>query len=388
MAYIMDSQKLDLLWKKIQYGVSLTDADKSPYEELTKSSDQIKASDIWQNDNLIPSPAVAVPGTVELVDIRMVAEPSVTDGTAWIAVRTYGIGITPENRLRDFISPKFDPSYEIRVYADEQKQNPIFNSSIETNWIFDYSSGILWFPEANTVSDIPAVYVVGYRYVGPKGLPATFSGDVIDVLTDLTDGTFDGGYVEGWVENETKISDAVDQLNRALLDFIPRAPIQLNQLYLEMPGSVNLIEDANVVLSTGFTNNTNGLGFIPSPGQIVDKVAGINLETNYVGPFGSGNSGTLSVELNNATSGFVVLSAGDNSGIYGNLDLNQDTATNVANSTFYETLTARAVSLNLPLGLNALSLKHTETGSTNTLWLVRDSSNALPTTTAMTVSAL
>ncbi len=387
MTYIDDSLKLDLLWKKFQFGVSQTDPNKSPYEELTKTHDQIRASDIWQQDSSIPANASAVTGIVEFVDIRLREETSVTDGSAWVAVGVYGTGITPENRLKDFISPKFDPSYEIRVYSDSSKTQRIYNSAETTNWVFDYSSGLLWFPNFDGLRVVEEVYITGYRYVGPKGLNPTFAGDVIDVLTDLTDGNFEGGYIPGWEENKTRISDAIDQLNRALLDFLPKAPTMLSEMYLEMPGSITLIDDANVVLSTGFKNNTNGLSFIPSPGQGVEKVVGINLETNYVGPFGDGAKGVLSVNLNNASAGEVVLSLGDNSGIYGNLDLNQENATIGEYSTFYETLTARAVALNLPTGLNALKLNHTVTGQTNTLWLVRDSSNVKPTITAVTVEA-
>ena len=388
MAYINDSLKLDLLWKKLQFGVSQTHVSKSPYEELTKSSEQLRASELWQQDNLIPVPAAATGGIVELVDIRCRVEPSVTDSTTWVAVRVYANGITSENRLRDFISPKFDGSYEIRVYSDVAKQNRIYNSASETNWIFDYSSGILWFP--NVATKPTEVYVVGYRYIGPKGLNPTFDGDVIDVLTDLTDGSFAGGYIPGWVENETKISDAIDALNRALLDFMPKAPVTLSELYLEMPGAVSVINDSNVVLSSGAKDNTGSLGFKPKPGEQVSRVAGINLETNYVGPFGNGNSGSLSAEVNNISVGSINLGPGDDSGIYSNspvgkLDLNQDISTEGENTSFYETLTARVVGLDLPMGLNGINLKHTETGTTNTLWVVRDSLNTKPVVNWVTV---
>ncbi|MNR94426.1 hypothetical protein D3C72_255010 [compost metagenome] len=378
MAYIDDTQKLDLLWKKLQYGVSFTDPSKTAYEELTRSHDQLRATDIWQQDNLIPATAGSVPGVVEFVDIRCRPEPSVTDNTAWVAVNVYATGITVENRLRDFIHPKFDPSYEIRVYADSAKTKRIFNSADETNWVFDYSSGILWFPTIDVDDPITEVYILGYRYIGPKGLNPTFSGTVIDVLGDVTGGDFSGGYVPGFVENETKIADAVDQINRALLDFVPKAPITLAELLIEMPGAVSVIDDANVVLSEGAIDNTNIIGFKPAPGNTVERVAGINLETTYVGPFGDGKQGTLSVELNNTSVGLVNLTDGDNSGIYGKLDLNQDVSNAGTNTSFFETLTARAVALDLPLGLNALNLTHSVTGSTNTLWLVRDSITTKP----------
>lgn len=386
MAYIDDSQKLDLLWKKIQYGVSQTNPGKSAYEELTRSSDQVRASEIWREDNLIPAPATFVPGTSEYFERRCVAEPSVTDNSAWVAVDVYANGITPDNRLRDFISPKFDPSYEIRVYKDSELTSRIFNSAVETNWVFDYSSGILWFPNVDPTNPIEEVYITGWRYVGPKGLNPTFSGSVIDVLTDLSNGSFAGGYVPGWVENQTKISDAIDQLNRALLDFKPKPPATLNEQTILMPGAVVSMDDANVVLSAGFVDNTNNTPFAPTPGQAVEKVMGINLETTYAGPFGNGNEGTLTLKLNNTDTGSVALSTGDNSGVYGKLELNQDTSAGATSTVFYETLIARAVALDLPKGLNSLRIVHSDTGSTNTLWLVRDSSLVKPVINSTSVS--
>lgn len=387
MAYIDNNQKIDLLWKKLEFGVSQTSPDKSAYEELTRSGQILRASEIWQQDSLIPTSAAAIEGVVEFVDIRCRMEPSVTDNSAWVAVQVYEDGITPSNRLRDFISPIFDPSYEIKVYKDLAKTQRIFNSSIETNWVFDYSSGILWLPGLSETTAPASVYITGFRYVGAKGLNPTFSGSLIDVLTNLTDGSFAGGYIPGWVENETKISDAIDQINRALLDFIPRAPNTLVDYTLEMTGAIQSMDDANIVLSADAVNNTNGMPFAPLAGQAVERVVGLNLETTYVGPFGSGNSGTLSVDLNNASAGQIALSDGDNTGVYGNLELNQDTSANSANdSKFYETLIARAVGLNLPKGLNGIRLTHSETGSTNTLWVVRDSTNIKPTITSLSVT--
>lgn len=378
MSNVTYQQKIDLLWKHL-YGVVQTTSNKSEYEEYRLRHEQLRASDIWREDSSIPNPASAAAGIVEFRDIRLVADPSVVDNSAWVAVDIFANGLAEDNLLTDFIPPSFHPTYEIKVFSDAAKTKRIFNSEDETNWIFDYSAGILWLPNLDPAENLTEVYLVGYRYIGPKGMNPTFSGDVIDVLGDLTNGDFTGGYVEGFEENETRISDAIDLINRALNDFVPTAPFGLDEYELIMPGTTFVINDANIVLSEGATDNAGSLGGKPLAGNTVGKVLGFNLETDYVGPFGNGRSGILSFELNNVSSGSKTLTVGSDTGVYDNLEINQDIGYGSQIKAFYETLQARAVNLDLPFGLNGLSLKHTETGSTNTLFVVRDSSQVVPT---------
>jgi hypothetical protein len=385
MSNLTAQQKIDLMWKRI-YGVAQTSTLKSEYEEYTLRRDLVRSSDIWREDASIPEIASTVPGIVEFRDIRLIAEPSVEDNSTWVAVETYGTGITPENRLMDFIPPSIHPSYEIKVFKDAGKSQRIFNSEDETNWVFDYSSGILWIPNLDPNENLTEVYLVGYQYVGAKGMNPTFSGDVIDTLGELSNGDFTGGYVPGFVENQTKISDAIDLINRALNDFIPTAPSSLSDYELTMPGATFVVNDANIVLASGFTDNSGSLGSKPVPGNTVGKIVGVNLETEYVGPFGNGRTGTLSVELNNTTVGSHILTPGSDTGVYGKLEINQDVSFGTAGVSFYETLIARAVHIDFPLGLNGLSLKHTVSGSTSTLFLVRDSLSSLPTITSSNVT--
>lgn len=385
MSNLTAQQKIDLMWKRI-YGVAQTSILKSEYEEYTLRRDQVRASDIWREDHSIPEFASPVPGIVEYVDVRLVAEPSVENNSAWFAVSVFNNGITPENRIKDFIPPSFHPSYEIKVFKDAGKTDRLFNSEDETNWIFDYSAGILWIPNLVEEEMLTEVYLVGHRYIGAKGIPPTFEGDFIDVLTDLSDGSFEGGYVPGFVENETKISDAVDRINRALNDFIPRAPNTLSDYELTMPGTTFVVNDANLVLSQGYKDNAGSVGGKPLPGNTVGKVVGINLETEYVGPFGNGREGNLDVVLNNSVISSHALNPGVDTGVYGNLEINQDIGFGTAGVAFYETLIARAVNLELPFGLNGLSLDHSLTGSTNILFVVRDSSNARPAITSTNVA--
>jgi hypothetical protein len=385
MSYIDDAKKLDLLWKRFQYGVSQTNVNKTPYEELTSSSNSIKASDIWKQDSLIPEVPTIVSGILEKFDGGLLSEPSVSDNNTWIAVADINSGSTDTNRLRDFVDTRYGPYYEIKVYTDSSKTNRLFNSDESTNWIFDYSSGILWFPEMDT-SSITNIYIEGWRYIGSKGLSVSYTGEYIDVLLEPTSGSYASGFIPGWEPDVTRISDAIDQLNQVLNSFAPVAPVKLSDLTLEIPGSQNVIDSANVLLSEGFTDNTNGAEGVPSAGSSVERVVGLNLSTSFIGPFGNGHSGSLTLNLNNNSAGSVSFDFSDQSGTYTNLEIEQDTLDNSTFTPFYQTIEARATGINVSSGLNSLSMTHSETGSTNTIWFVKESDpTLLPTISNITV---
>ena len=385
MAYIDDAQKLDLLWKKFQFGVSQTDPAKSPYEEYTASNQPVRTADIWKQDDLIPNPPAAVTGVVDFKQIQLIRDPSVVDGSTWICVESFPVGLTDENRLGDFIHPRYSPFYEIKVYKDLTRLQRVFNSKSETNWIFDYNTGILWFPQIE-VLDITEVYIDAYRYVGTKGLPTLLSGQLIDTLLEPTSGSYEGGLVQGWVADETKLSDAVDQLNRQVLTLMPKPPKKLDEFEMKIPAARREINEANIVLSTDYTDSSGSIGDKPVPGNVIDRVVGMNLVSDEIGPFALGNEGVLSLELNGTSVGFTPLDYGSQVGTYGSLEIIADDTTAGSMIPFYQSLKAKAKNLNVPLGMSMVQMTHTTTAAgTAPLWLVRDSSMVKPTITANSV---
>lgn len=390
MANLDNSQKLDLLWKRTFYQVAETSTSKSAYEETNISPLAIGASGIWSQDHLIPPIPGIVDGVTEFVSIELIKDPTVADGTTWVAVVDPGLGSAPINRLGDFISPAFSPAYEVQVFSDAALTQRIFNSAEITKWVFDYTSGILWFPQLSPILvedpvDYDVLYLTGYRYVGEKGLKPTFSGDVIEVLGDPSSGNYTGGYVPGFVAGVTTISDAVNQINVALNDFVPMAPPALNEMILQIPGAIKTIADANIILADGAVDSTNITGFKPNPGNVVSKIVGLNVESNFVGPFGDGSRGQLQVRLNNQNVGSADLVPGDNSGVYGKLYINQEARIGTSLVSFYETMIAKAVNINFVPGMNALWLRHTITGDSSYAFVVQDSSNVLPSISNVTV---
>lgn len=183
---ITDQTKIDYLWKKIAYGVTETTASgKQATEENIPSPSTILGHQIWSQSDLIPVPA-DVSSVVEFVDVKLVADPSVTTRQAWFALADSDQPISTSNRLVDFIQFTVDPGYEVRVFSDEEKTSRLLPGTPGSEWVFDYSAGVLYF--ANPLpGNITELYLTGYRYVGTKGVSQessnVSSGLVLSTLT-------------------------------------------------------------------------------------------------------------------------------------------------------------------------------------------------------------
>jgi len=195
---ITDSDKLDFLWKKVVYGVTETNIDgKDGPNEIYASETLTLAQDVWQQSSTIPATAPttsadtpvkwwghsSVSGDYLAKPIQMVADPTVSGGKTWIAVADPTGNVVPgsANRLRDFIPPSIGSTYLAKIYttesdatSDSDKMNAL---SSNNEWVFDYTAGVLHFP--NTVpSGIGSnVFLVAHQYVGTKGVGASSSAN-------------------------------------------------------------------------------------------------------------------------------------------------------------------------------------------------------------------
>jgi hypothetical protein len=124
----------------------------------------------------------------------LAVDTSVPGNLTWFATSGYG-NTTAANdgsagseaqRLGDWISDKYDAfgtvpgaGYEIKVY---DRNNNLITKSDSSNWLFDYQTGILVFnQDATSISTLISTSgpfrIVGWRYIGPKGvIPASFGG--------------------------------------------------------------------------------------------------------------------------------------------------------------------------------------------------------------------
>jgi len=124
----------------------------------------------------------------------LAVDTSVPGNLTWFATSGYG-NTTAANdgtagseaqRLGDWVSDKYDAfgtvpgaGYEVKVY---DRNNNLITKSDNSNWLFDYQTGILVFNnDATSISTLISTSgpfkIVGWRYIGPKGIiPASYGG--------------------------------------------------------------------------------------------------------------------------------------------------------------------------------------------------------------------
>jgi hypothetical protein len=176
---ISDSAKVDLLYKKL-FGVAKTDlpGNKSPSNEAIASPTLLRGDNVWQQAASIPGTAAATAGIVQAYT-GAGAVQCTADTTSTPISSVYPSWKT---NLTDWIPSEFGSTYFVQVWVDNSGvANPtatgtqIFDSGIAGvgEWNFDYQSGVLNFiggtiPATLTVGKV--IYIVGYRYIGAKGV--------------------------------------------------------------------------------------------------------------------------------------------------------------------------------------------------------------------------
>ncbi len=194
---ISDSQKIDLLWKKVGFGKTKTDtnANKKAPNEPNASSFIIKDADIWNQSGSIPGTLPSANSSIANVYIDSISGAlETTEDGASSDNRTWKTGTT------NWIPPSFGATYQLKVYAAPTSTNnpqtngtQLFETGSGSNdeWYFDYQSGILNFigsnlPSAIGTSSGNVIYVAGAVYVGNTGVTSTGTNMVYHTFANLT----------------------------------------------------------------------------------------------------------------------------------------------------------------------------------------------------------
>lgn len=137
-----------------------TSEDKRSFEEFGDRTINVHSSEIWADDIADNDPAQAViDGAAELRTLFTLTKDTTVGGDqTWYAEDT---GV----RLKDWISDKFGADYTVHIFDDFN--NEIFPTH-ESDWFFDYQTGILTFSGSTASLDKP-FRITGYRYIGTKG---------------------------------------------------------------------------------------------------------------------------------------------------------------------------------------------------------------------------
>ena len=183
-------QKVDFLLKKIGYvasktGIaedesSLSGTKKAPFGEAIPSPLVVPSTSVWADSSFIPTtPPGSSTGYVEVYlsgtsGHRMTVDSTVSGNRTFIAHSTYNN--TSSAILGDWIDTSFSADYIIKVYKGDPNSGGVqlsaAGSGSNDTWFFDYSSGVLNFNGTQVPSGVTSsnIYIVGYRYIGTKGI--------------------------------------------------------------------------------------------------------------------------------------------------------------------------------------------------------------------------
>ena len=178
----------DTSFKKLQNKRITTSTGKGINEEKGASTLELYLPDIKTDliPGIPPGTTTSVLSYTGAIGQTLVVDTSVPGNLTWFATSGYGNTTlandgsqsSEEARLMGWISDKYDAfgtvsgaGYEIKVY---DKNNNLITKTDPSDWLFDYQTGILAFNNASTsygtVATSGPFRVVGYRYIGNKGI--------------------------------------------------------------------------------------------------------------------------------------------------------------------------------------------------------------------------
>ena len=185
---ISTASQVDLLWKKIVFGMSTTDSasNKSGSNETIASPLPVYSDSIWVQDGSIPStPPTSSSGVVNV--LTGANRVQATEDTS------ASLNVTWETGITNWIPASFGTNYAVAVYVGDPQSSgtQIFPDTSGFEYTFDYQAGILNFPNSvPTGVSTNGIYVTGYQYIGTLGLADLIStagaGAKSNVVSDIT----------------------------------------------------------------------------------------------------------------------------------------------------------------------------------------------------------
>ena len=185
---------------------------------------------------------------------------------------------------------------------------------------------------------------------------------------------------------DSTMANSIAQLNQVLGRLVPAAPTAFPTSSLTMSSSTT-----SARMAGGFTQSYNSTANTSvAPGTTVATLRSAPYLTSTIQDSGPGDSGTLSLYLNDALAGSRAFASGSDNGTYGgNLVIadNVDYATKTgAAAGFWESFDAYGQGT-AKTGWNSVYITHSGAGTTNTLtWYYDDSNPAAPSFANKTIS--
>ena len=308
---VSQAQIVDLLYKQA-FGVTKTDTstNKSPSNESIPSPIISRGDTIWISSNDIPAVAAATTGIVQAYTGSNAVQ-TVADTTT---VPVGGIYPTWKTNLTDWIPVEFGSTYNVSVFIDNPgAANPVSTgtqifaagSGGTGQFYFNCSSGVLNFigetiPAGLTSGKV--LYIVGYRYIGPKG------------INNYSPANLNLGNIS--ISNNT--ISTTDTNGNLILE--PNGTG-----YVVIPNSMDV--QGNIILGGNFiVNGQSTFGNLDVDAiNAVGNISGNGLSGNTLAITGNANVGNLksngTITATGNVSGANIITSGDvvaNGNIYGN----------------------------------------------------------------------
>ena len=293
---ITDSQKVDLLFKKVGYGVAKTDisTNKSPANEGNASPLVSPGTTIYQQDYSIPSATTLPTSNSSVVTVY---RDSLTSTVQCTKLPTTSSNVSWSTGLTDWIPVQYGTGYQVKLYAgpggSSTPQNytnlPADGSGANDSWYFDYQSGIVNFADTSVPTAASAggnvVYVVGARYTGLKGIN-NFGNLTIGNATITTTATV-GNIVTTnglfWANGVSALQSSYG--NTQVATYLPNYGGNVSAANVTV--STGLFWANGVNYSTTLYGNTQTAAYLPlytgnlSPGNVTSVFYG-NVHTDYI----------------------------------------------------------------------------------------------------------
>jgi len=178
----------DTSFKKLQSKRITTSTGKGINEEKGASTLELYLPDIKTEiiPGTPPGASTSILAYTGGTGQTLVVDTSVPGNLTWFATSGYGNTTVANNgtqsseeaRLMGWISDKYDAfgtisgaGYEVKLY---DANSNLITKTDPSDWLFDYQTGILTFNNANTAFGAVATSgpyrIVGYRYIGKKGI--------------------------------------------------------------------------------------------------------------------------------------------------------------------------------------------------------------------------
>lgn len=185
---------VDIVFKKISYGVSRTLGVVNPFEEAYSSPIVVASEDVWAETKKIVynNPSATPTGIIE--SKQVVATKANSDGKAWATLDSNNNQV-----ITKWLNPaKYGQSYGARVFVTSSLgKNEL--DRFASSYYFDYDAGVLHFsngivpPELQSVLDNEpenfdnCIIIEGYRYIGEIGVAPPSVQEYVVNIQDFID---------------------------------------------------------------------------------------------------------------------------------------------------------------------------------------------------------